>query len=149
MTAPQMAKEIRRLIDKAHELVQAKAHRFQINDINDETEKLQEAMKKEFARQRGWSVARSGFTLHQLRKRICARMDYSDLYVERTDGWDHPAWFKCGRKPAGITIQPYGRYTVDEIQESAPEFIVSAPDFPSWWYPGKTQLFLIEAKKRA
>ncbi len=98
-----------------------------------------------FGEQRGWRRARRHFNAIKLARRgrgYALLDDWPHCYA------DHAYFYLKDRQPVGVVAHPY------DISAEEPRGVhewaareglkASFPDFPSWWYPGRTSLVLFE-----
>jgi hypothetical protein len=110
---------------------------------------LQQRLAVDFGRMHGWRLSDQPFTAETL-----ARGGVHDGSSERRYDptfCDHPYWYRSSRHARAIAAHLYdidiGRAVRRaEIPTWAEEHGLRAsfPDYPSWWYPGRTTLVLYE-----
>jgi hypothetical protein len=128
--------------------VSRKAPRYRLQLLQEEIGKLRNLLIDIFAERLGWRPSKAWFTPSMLAKRGVAyhpwrdRPDWSGGFV------DHGQCFRSlDRRAAAFASNPYGlRWTADhpDIRAFCEHFHLSAaiPDFPSWWFPGRTTLIV-------
>ena len=96
-----------------------------------------------FAAEHGWVSARRDFTLEAL---INGRVWAPYELLRESLLFDHPFYFRCARKRAAAIAAHL--YDWDSREREARAFAakkglaIEAPQFPSWWFPGRTTLVL-------
>jgi hypothetical protein len=125
-----------------------RAPRSRLQLLQEEIGKLRSLLIDIFAERNGWRASHAWFTPSMLAKRGVAyhpwrdRPDWSGAFI------DHCHCFRTpNRRAAAFASNPYGlRWTVDhlDIRAFCERFRLSAaiPDFPSWWFPGRTTLIV-------
>ena len=104
----------------------------------------QNALANEFGRRMGWSWTRTAYSCSELKGKRRPIID---------TGWppyaDHCSGYRIGRRPAAMVSQPY--HTDAAAQSEMADWAVAnglvflTPDFPSWWLPTRTMLFVFAA----
>ena len=95
----------------------------------------------EFGKRNGWELGRP-FTAEQL-ARGGSRARGGEHWLGFPSA-DHPHFYKVGRRPVAIAAHNYGTFDLHQFEEyglTAREIA----DFPSWHYPSRTRLLLIQA----
>lgn len=143
--------EIRELIEQAQN---APENEERIRRVlrQDRIGRLMQRMAKQFGRRHGLYLASRCFTLEQLAARTRSKTVRSRIERGAFNITAH-AFFYCDRsgRPAAIAAHLY------DWPNAGPEIETSCLtlglryeaviDFPSWWYPGKTQLVLYTAQR--
>lgn len=112
--------------------------------LHESTRSHQNALAVEFGARHGWTVG-SAFSVRTLREgaRTTGR-----LYDTR-GGWDqafadHPFFYRLNGRAAALAAHLFGSTAgADEWAQRA-GLVVKRPNFPSWWYPGRTTLIVFE-----
>jgi hypothetical protein len=125
-----------------------RAPRYRLQLLQEEIGKLRSLLIDIFAERHDWRPSQAWFTPSMLAKRGVAyhpwrdRPDWSGGFI------DHGQCFRTpDRRAAAFASNPYGlRWTTDDpdIRAFCERFRFSAaiPDFPSWWFPGRTTLIV-------
>ena len=114
--------------------------------------RLMRDVAREFGRLRGWTLARKTFSLVEL----AGRTDQEKLaFTTTTRVLDHAFHYRENRapyRPAGIAVHLYEWPDVGpDVEAICFELGVhyeAILNFPSWWYPGVTQLVLYTPGRR-
>jgi hypothetical protein len=113
--------------------------------LREERLAMRRRLAEEFGRRIGWTWRHAPYAAQHLvgmRKRPCWQWD-------EPPHMDHGSGYRVGRRPAAIVSQPYNTSAEAEAEmcEWAEQrcLVFWRPDFPSWWYPGWTRLYVFAA----
>lgn len=150
MTDHEIKTHINEIISNIRAAESLNFHAFEARRIlHENTRANQNALSLEFGSRHGWTVG-SAFSVRTLREgaRTTGR-----LYDTR-GGWDqafadHPFFYRSNGRAAALAAHVFGSTTgADEWAQRA-GLVVKRPNFPSWWYPGRTTLIIYEHSPRA
>ena len=109
-----------------------------------EVQALREVLRTELGRRLGWTWGKGARGAEGL---LGQRPRDGDM--DRPPGADHGSHYRIGRRVMALVEQPYRRPDDDAAGRSdmhawaaARGLALTVPDFPSWWYPGRTALCL-------
>jgi hypothetical protein len=113
--------------------------------VNAEISSVRHRLCERFAASRGWRSGRefslrclSRGTIHDGRRGWASMTDRLPH-----DVGDHPYYFRTlDRRAAGIAVHLYDVPKIDDRRAASRGLRAEFPDFPSWWYPGRTTLLL-------
>jgi hypothetical protein len=116
-----------------------------------EGQDAQRRLAEEFGRRHGWRLSDSCFTLYQLGRRLSKY----DHLIDTFSLTDHPFFYRETTKPyrpAALAVHLYDwcPKKESEVVELCKHYGLIREvvrDFPSWWYPGWTQLVLYTPQK--
>jgi hypothetical protein len=102
----------------------------------------------DFGAARGWALSKTDFGLRTLGEgkmhgNMYSRSNDNPYPGNYHDQFDHPYFYRRGRKAAAIAAHLYNYPAKhDQCEAIAARFglAVETPDFPSWWNPGSTRL---------
>ncbi len=134
------------LIERHHQMLHRHEQRWQRVSVYQELLEAQMEARNTLAEERGWIVARTGFSLEQLRRRQAGRyrmQDYSP--TDRSPFIDHPECYRESARPwrpAGLVTHAYlpGHEVVAYVEAAG----LQAEVLPwSWYWPRRCSAVLI------
>ena len=136
------ADEIRRLEDEIAEETKAKSYNIVRRLIGRQRE-LQHRLAVDFGERRGWRLADKPFGIDALiRGKVSGRNDWE---VGPHPYFDHCSYYRLNRRAAAIAAHLYD-FTLREERCAAyadeAGLTLEIPDYPSWYYPGFSKLFV-------
>jgi hypothetical protein len=120
---------------------------------NPRVREIERILADEFGRRYGWKLSPAPFTLTQLARQRRKRYGYSSEIPSLMPGIDHPCYYRAQRWfnyhhrwPAALAVHLYGwprsRPDVEHLCELHGLTYERITNYPSWYYPGQTELIV-------